>query len=249
MGRLRLPSPYFSLIVWGLMWEIVGRSGAVDLIPPLTDIAGAMVELTRLGSFWEALVVTGKGFALGLGLAVIVGVPIGVLMGLRKTADRLLSIWVDIFISAPLTALDPALMPLLGIGQATIVATVFLFSVWVIIIDSQAGIQQVNRSLVEMGLVFGADRRQLLYRVILPAALPEIATGLRMGVIRGIKGVIIGQVIIALIGFGGLFELYLQGFLMERFWALVFVIFGLAFVLIGLVERLEKRIEFYAATR
>jgi len=245
----RLSSPYASLIVWGALWEGVGRSGAVDLIPPLTAIVGAMVELARLASFWDAVAITAQGFALGMALAVVVGVPIGVLMGLRRTADRLLSVWVDIFISAPLTALVPALMPLLGIGQATIVATVFLFAVWVIIIDSRAGVAQVNRSLVEMGLVFGGDRRQILLRVILPAALPEIATGLRMGVIRGIKGVIIGQVIIALIGFGGLFELYLQGFLMERFWALVFVVFGLAFALIGLVERLEKRIEFYAASR
>ena len=83
----------------------------------------------------------------------------------------------------------------------------------------------------------------------MPAALPEIVTGMRLAVIRAVKGVIVGQIIIALIGFGGLFDTFLSMFLMERFWALIIVLFAMSFTLIGLIELIERRIAFYAGTR
>lgn len=242
-------SPFWSLIVWAALWELIGQAGWNDLIPPLSAVLVAMFELFERDSFWDAFWLTVRTFSLGLLLTIVVGIPVGLLMGLRKRADQLLSMWVNLFLSAPLTAVVPALMPLLGIGEATIVATVFLFSVWVLILDTQAGVLRVSSSLVEMGRVFGARRSLILWTIVIPAALPEIMTGIRLAVIRAIKGVVVGQIIIALVGFGGLFDTYLSMFLMERFWALIIVIFVLSFALIGLVSALEQRIAFYAGTR
>ena len=72
-------------------------------------------------------------------------------MGISNRADKILSLWVNLFLSAPITAVIPALMPILGIGDATVIATVILFSIWVVIIDTQAGVTHVKDSLVEMG--------------------------------------------------------------------------------------------------
>ena len=248
MRRIQIPA-MFSLVLWGAIWELIGRFGGIDLIPPLTRIFVAAVETITLDKFRNALLMTGEVFAIGLGLAIVVGIPVGIVMGRLRIAANMLNLWVNIFISAPLTAFVPALMPILGIGQTTVVATVFLFSVWVIVIDTQAGILTVNRSLIEMARSFGATRFQIYYKILFLAALPEILTGLRMGVIRGVKGVIIGQLIVALLGFGELFDLYLGSFLMERFWALVFLIFGLAFILVQAVVLLERKFEFYADVR
>lgn len=244
----RLPAAA-SLLVWALLWELVGRYGGIDLIPPISAILVAVVELVQLPSFHTALLMTAEAFGIGMLLSILIGIPLGVLIGISRPAEKMLGVWINIFISAPLTALVPALMPLLGIGQTTVVATVFLFAAWVIVIDTRAGIAHASRSLVDMGRMFGASRGQIFFKILLPAALPEILTGLRLGVIRGIKGVIIGQLIMALVGFGALFELYLQGFLMTRFWALVFIIFALAFVLVEIVSRIEKRFDFYASAR
>lgn len=249
MLRLRDLPDATSLLVWAVLWELTGRFADIDFIPPLTRIFATILETLTLPAFHGALAETAEAFLIGMALAVAVGVPLGVLMGLRRSANRLFSVWVDIFLSAPLTAMVPALMPLLGIGQATVVATVFLFAVWVIVLDTQAGVMHANRSLVEMGRSFGGRPRTILFEIILPNALPEIVTGLKLAVVRGVKGVVIGQIIIALVGFGALFELYLTNFLMERFWALVFIIFGIAFLLVGLVDLVEKRIEYYAARR
>lgn len=248
MARIRIPA-IFSLVLWAAIWELIGRFGGIDLIPPLTRIFAAAIEISALDKFHKALVLTGEAFAIGLGLAILVGIPVGIVMGRLRIAANMLNLWVNIFISAPLTAFVPAMMPLLGIGQTTVVATVFLFSVWVIVIDTQAGIVTVNKSLIEMAESFGASRFQIYLKVMLLAALPEILTGLRMGVIRGVRGVIIGQLIVALLGFGELFDLYLGSFLMERFWALVLLIFGLAFILVQAMEFIERKFEFYANVR
>jgi NitT/TauT family transport system permease protein len=79
--------------------------------------------------------------------------------------------------------------------------------------------------------------------------LPEILAGVRLGVIRGVKGVVIGQLLIAIIGVGELFELYSQHFLMEEFWALVIVVFAFAFLAAEAVAFLERRVEYYASSR
>ena len=140
-------------------------------------------------------------------------------------------------------------MPIFGIADATVIATVILFSIWVVIIDTQAGITHVKDSLVEMGRNFGCSRWKIIIWIIIPAAMPEIITGVRLSVVRAVKGVIVGQIVIALIGFGGLFNTYLSYFLMERFWALIIVVFVMSFTIIGLVELLERRIAFYARAR
>jgi NitT/TauT family transport system permease protein len=140
-------------------------------------------------------------------------------------------------------------MALIGIGETTVVVTVFLFSVFVIILDTQVGIKQADRSLVEMALSFGANPRQLYAKILFFSALPEILAGVRLGVIRGVKGVVIGQLLIAILGVGELLELYSQHFLMEEFWALVIIIFMFAFLVSEAVAFLERRVEYYASTR
>ena len=100
-----------------------------------------------------------------------------------------------------------------------------------------------------MARCFGARRYQLYTKVLLLSALPEILAGVRLGAIRGVKGVVIGQLLIAILGVGELFELYSQHFLMEEFWALVLVVFMFAFVISEAIAFLERRIEYYASAR
>ena len=127
--------------------------------------------------------------------------------------------------------------------------SVILFSIWVVIIDTQAGVTHVKDSLVEMGKIFGCSRSKIIFWIVIPSAMPEIITGIRLSVVRAVNGVIVGQIVIALIGFGGLFSTYLSYFLMERFWALIIVVFIMSFTIIGLVEMLERRIAFYSKSR
>ena len=152
-------------------------------------------------------------------------------------------------IVAGLSALVPILMILFGLGDATIVATVFLFAVWIIALDTQAGVKHISGSLVEMSRSFGASQRDVYLKILLWAALPEILAGIRLGMIRGVKGVVIGQLLVSVIGYGELFELYSRNFLMERFWALTILVFAFAILVSELVGAIEKRVEYYAGVR
>ena len=239
----------FAILVWLILWEVIGRLELLFLIPPFVDVVKALGNLFVTGKFYEALVISVQAFATGVGLAVVIGIPLGVLMGRVRFVDRLLGMWVNVFVSAPLTAIVPALMVIVGFGQATVVVTVVLFSVWIIALDTRAGVKGINPSLLEMTRSFGAKKIEVYTKVIFWAALPEILAGLRLGMIRGVRGVVVGQLLIAIMGIGELFELYSRNFLMDRFWALVIFIFLFAYLVSELVNRLEQRVEFYAGTR
>ena len=90
---------------------------------------------------------------------------------------------------------------------------------------------------------------RIFFQIYLPAALPEVLAGVRLGLIRAVKGVVIGQLLVAIMGVGELFELYSRNFLFEEFWALLFIIFAFAFGTSEVVGIVEKRIEHWAGSR
>jgi NitT/TauT family transport system permease protein len=100
-----------------------------------------------------------------------------------------------------------------------------------------------------MARSFGASPLEAFFKIYFWAALPEILGGVRIGVIRAVKGVIIGQLLISIVGFGALFELYSSNFLMGHFWAVLVVLFGLAFTISEGLAALERRVAYYAAKR
>jgi NitT/TauT family transport system permease protein len=239
----------FSLLVWFVLWELVGRAEYSIIVPPVSRVIVAGLTILPTEKFAAAASISLRSFALGMGLAIMIGIPVGVLMARLENLGKVLGLWVNIFVSAPISALVPILMSVVGIGETTVVVTVFLFAVFVIILDTQVGLQQADKSLVEMALSFGARRSQIYTKVLLLSALPEILAGLRLGAIRGVKGVVIGQLLIAILGVGELFELYSRNFLMEEFWALVIVVFLFAFAVSEAIALLELRVEYYASAR
>ncbi len=238
-----------SLIVWGLLWELVGRLDLTFFVPPLSEVVVTLLGLVTTPSFLDALATTAYAFWAGVIVAVVIGIPVGILMGRSRLLDELLLPWVNIFLSAPLTALVPVLMVLFGFGMRTIIITTTLFAIWIIILNARAGVKNINRSLVEMSRSFGATPLDAFFKIYVWAALPEILGGVRIGVIRAVKGVIIGQLLISIVGFGALFELYASNFLMAEFWAVLIVLFALAFTLSEFLAYLERKIAYYAASR
>jgi len=246
-GR-RLPAA-LSLLFWAAVWEIAGRAELTTLFPPLSSVLVRLGELFANEAFWGALALTARTYVAGSAIAIVAGVPIGLLMGRSGVLDKLLLPWVNTFTSAPLSAIVPVIMAVFGFGETTIVLTVILFAIWIIILDARAGARSISPSLVEMAAAFGATRWQAFSKIYLWAALPEILTGVRLGLIRAVKGVIIGQLLVSVVGFGHLFEIYSSNFLMEHMWALLLVLFALAFVIDEGLGRIERKVEYFASSR
>lgn len=238
-----------SLILWGLLWEIVGQIELTFFLPPLSAIFATLLEIGGTPAFLKALRETALAFSIGTTSAIVIGVPVGILMGKSRLIDELLLPWVNIFLSAPLTALVPVLMVLFGFGLKSIVITTALFAIWIIVLNARAGVMHINRSLVEMARSFGASPFDAFTKIYFWAALPEILGGVRIGFIRAVKGVIIGQLLISVVGFGSLFEVYASNFLMKHFWAVLLVLFALSFLIAEFLAWLERKVAYYAASR
>ena len=133
-SRMRRIPSVFSLAIWFVVWELVGRSGASSIVPPLSAVIAAGSDVVPTPKFATAAAISLRSFALGMAFALLVGIPLGILMGRVKAAARILVTWVNVFVSAPISELVPLLMAIIGIGESTVVVTVFLFAVFVIVV-------------------------------------------------------------------------------------------------------------------
>ena len=116
----RLPL-FSSLVIWAILWEIIGHTDAKLILPPLSAITLRIFEIVPTKAFLQALIITGKAFFIGSFISILIGIPLGVLMGRSKIADDLLLPWVNVFLSAPLSALVPVIMVIAGIGETTMI--------------------------------------------------------------------------------------------------------------------------------
>ncbi|MBI2210311.1 MAG: ABC transporter permease, partial [Deltaproteobacteria bacterium] len=121
----------FSLAIWFIVWELVGRAKLSSIIPPFSDVVAAGITILPTDKFSAAVVISLRSFAIGMGLSMAIGIPVGVLIARVASLGRILGLWVNIFVSAPISALVPILMAVIGIGETTVVVTVFLFAVFV----------------------------------------------------------------------------------------------------------------------
>lgn len=225
-----------------ILWEVVGRLRLFAFVPSLTDVARAALVLAGRGHLWQDALLTVSEVLAGFGLAVAAGLVVGVLMGRYPLAEAVFGLYVDIFQSTPAAAKVPILVLVFGLGRGSIVATVFLFAFFVITVNVYAGVRQVSPTLVEMARSFGAGEWMLIRRVILPASLPLVLAGMRMGVGRAVNGAVLGEMLISIVGIGGLLMYYGSSFRVDFLYALILLVVALAAVLMGTVHALERRL-------
>ena len=161
----------FSLFVWFLLWELVGRAEYSIIIPPVSRVFVAAITILPTAKFAAAASISLRSFALGMALAIVIGLPVGILMARLENLGKVLSLWVNIFVSAPISALVPILMSVVGIGETTVVVTVFLFAVFVIILDTQVGIKTGGQIARGNGFVFRRPARSDLHESVAPERL------------------------------------------------------------------------------
>src|SRR5699024_5949836 len=127
-------------------------------------------------------------------------VPIGILMARARRLEQVFDVYVDIALTTPIAAVVPLLMMITGVGATTLVVIVVLFAWPFIVVNTRAGVAHVDSRLVEMARSFGATRRDIWLRVLIPGAIPGIFVGLRLGMARAVNGVIIAELVFVATG-------------------------------------------------
>lgn len=185
-------------------WEVIGRTKGGVFFPSFTATAGELVEIAKNGQLWEAAGSSNESLAIGFPASVLLGVPVGLLFGRSKGVDRSLSYYLDIMLVVPMVALVPLVIVALGLSLTARVAIVMLFAFPVIALNARAGVRVIDRNRVEMARSFGASRLQVWTKIILPAAIAPISSGIRLGLARAVSGMIVVELILIPVGLGGL---------------------------------------------
>jgi NitT/TauT family transport system permease protein len=183
-------------------WEIAGRIPISPTFPTFLDTGRATLAMIADGSLIVALGVTLVPLAIGVILSAVLGVGIGVAMGLERRVEWLGLPLFIVLQAAPLAALVPLVILAYGIGVTTKVMIVCIMALPVIVLNSFKAVRHAPASLIEMGCAFLGIRRQLILKVILPAAAPVIFAGLRLGVASGFVGAVLAELLVTPTGVG-----------------------------------------------
>jgi NitT/TauT family transport system permease protein len=224
-----------------VLWEIAGRSLGFRFLPPLSTVVAASREMIATGVLIEQLGRSLASLALGYGLALVIGLPLGALMGRYRWVEHAFDMYLHAFLASPNLIYVPILFAIFGVGRGTQVALVFLYSFFVIAANAMAGVRAGDSALEEMARAFGAREAQILRAVVLPAALPLIMAGLRLGMGRAVKGMINGEMFIALTGLGAMIRTYGGRFEADKVLGVLLVIVTVAATAVGLVQWVENR--------
>jgi NitT/TauT family transport system permease protein len=231
-----------SILSLVILWEVAGRTLDSVLIPPLSQIGAAWWRLFVSGKLLSNLTMSLVTLIAGFFLAVLFGVVIGLLMGRFRAVEHFLDLYVNALMSAPTTAFVPVLILWFGLGVESRIAVVFLFAVFVIIINTMTGVKQVDSVFVEMARSFGAKEKEIFFKIILPAAMPAIMAGVRLGMGRAVKGMVTAEMLLTLTGIGAMIMQYGSAFATDSLFAVILTILIIAMITMKLVQWLDQRL-------
>jgi ABC-type nitrate/sulfonate/bicarbonate transport system permease component len=244
--RRRWALPLLTLAVFLAVWEIVshlGIGGFVQYISSPSGSASAFWTMVQNGELWPSVRVSVVAFAIGFAISVGIGIPLGLAMGWNRTVRELLEPPLMAFYVMPRLALLPVVVVWLGIGTTSTIVIVVVDAIFPVIINSMAGIRNADAKLVQVARSFGAGRRDLFRKVLFPASVPAIITGVRLAVARGIMGVIVAQLYVSTIGVGHLIAVYGQTYQTDYIVVLVFIVGVFGYAVNLALQRIEKRFE------
>jgi len=237
-----------SVIVFLILWEIYGRRTDPILFTYPTAIAVAFWKLLISGELAHQLLVSLSALASGFGASLVLGVILGLAMGRSRLAEAALQPHINALYATPQVALTPLLMMWLGLGFAVKVAVVFLFAFFPILINTASGAKNVSASMVEVGRAYLAPPRQILFKIVFPAALPFIMAGVRIAIGRGLVGMIVAELFTAITGLGAMLSLYGNIFETAKMFVVIIILALLGIGLIHASQALERKLATWKET-
>jgi ABC-type nitrate/sulfonate/bicarbonate transport system permease component len=240
-----------SLAVFVVIWQILATTlnNTLTLASP-SEVLSALGSLfagnvplaaTGVGNIYDGILTTIELIAVGYAIS-LVGIPIGIVMGRWRAAESIIDPWINALYAIPMIALTPLFYPLTGASFSAAILVVFLISVFTIMINTYSAVKYTSNTLAEVAKTFNASESQFLTKVVLPASLPEIVAGMRLGLGRAVLGAIVAEVLVMFSSLGN--EMFTFQMILDtpRSMAIVFVI-----ALIGIIALQAPRlIERYA---
>jgi len=224
------------------LWEMLGWLLAMPWLPPFSKVMEALIQFVQSGVILANVVVSLQGLAIGFSISLVVGLVVGALMGRYRRVEKALDIYIYALFISPSLIFAPIFFAIFGLSDAVRIAVIVVYSLFVIIINTATAIRTVDPALVEMACSFGANERQIFQRILLPASLPLVFAGIRLGMGRAVKGMINGEMFIAMVGLGALAQRYGSQFEASKAFAIAMVILIIALVCNWIVQTVENNL-------
>src|SRR5262249_15044359 len=231
-----------SVVAFVLLWEWAARVPISFNFPSPLATVTALIALLRSGALVTATLTSLQSLALGIGAAVVVGVPLGLLMGVVRPIGRVARIYLDLLIALPTAALIPLVILSVGINILSSALIVFVFSAPFVIMNAYGGVRDVRPRLTEMARSFDASWAQIFVRIVLPSAMPMILAGVRYGLSRAFVGLMVGELLLSPFGLGRLIMTSRSMFEHDRMFATVLWTLLLAGGALAALARVEARL-------
>lgn len=197
-----------SIVVMLTLWEVLGRQVNPLFMAYPSDIVHAGYGMIMSGELLKAFLESMKTLTLGFIFACVVGVVLGLLIGRYRYVDAATDWLVNALYATPLVAITPLVILWFGLGFSAKLFIVFILAVFPVLINTASGVRNVASQLVDVGTAFAATERQIFAKIILPAALPFMMTGIRLGIGRAIIGMVVAEFFTAINGLGALIIKY-----------------------------------------
>ncbi|NBE09542.1 ABC transporter permease [Paragemmobacter ruber] len=228
-----------ALIVFGA-WEIAGHIPISYAFPTFLESMAALARMTFDGTIFVAYAETLRPLVVGVAISAVLGIGLGLWIGLSKGFEWLFAPIFIVMQAAPLAALIPILVMIYGIGLTSKVFVVCIMAMPVIVLNTASAVRNTPASLKEMATSFMAADRDVLLKIILPAASPVIFSGLRLGVSAGFIGAILSELKITPTGVGDIITYSRSIADYPSMYAAIFSIILLAVLFLNLLEALEN---------
>ena len=233
-----------------ILWECSAR---FEWVNPLftsspTAIARAFYTMVMDGSLWPHVKISGLELFVGFGLAIIAGVPLGILMGWYRRFNAAVDPVVSALYATPRIALLPLIMIWFGIGLGSKFAVIFLSSFFPILINTAVGVRTVDPDYIKVARSYDASDWQIFHTVVLPASVPFLLTGLRLGVGHALIGVVVAELYTAQAGVGFLIAMSGQTFQTDKVFVGILIIASSGVALTGILRAIERRFDRWRAS-
>ncbi len=231
------------LLFWQFLPDLFPMKAGTKLFFAVpSQVAGTLWTMFATGSIWTPLGISASAFAIGLAMAIVVGLPFGVLLGRSSTLDAMVDPFITAFNATPRLVFLPLLMLWFGIGIWSKVAVVFLGALFPLLINTYEGVRNADKLLINVVRSFGASEWDIARLVVVPNSLPFIIVGLRLAIGRAVLGVVVSEFFGSQDGLGVVMVRAASEFKVDVVFAGLIVFAALSLIMTGLVKLIEDRL-------
>ena len=238
---MSIVAPLVTAAIIVLIWQIASSFVSAVLIPGPAKVASDFMALFKAGTAQSALSISIRELYIGLGIGLVAGILFGMLIGRYAMAEGVLGPFINAANATPLNVLIPLLIVWVGISAKARILFVVLITFFPVLLNTAGGLRNVSRGYVEVGKTMGLSERQLVRKVILPASVPYIFAGIRIGVALAVIGMIVGEMEVSNVGLGYLLNFFGEGFQTGKLLALVFLASLIGVFNVVVVRLIQRR--------